>query len=88
MIVIKRETKKIVGKQSIVQNGSNFYLVSSVSNPAVDKTFIVKCSEKGKVKDWNEVYTVKPSNHIGTLEALENGVLNESDFSFVDGVEG
>lgn len=83
MIIVIQETKKISGKQSLVQEGTDYFLVSSVSNPAVDKTFIVKCNENGKVKDWNEVYTVSPSNHERTLDALETGVIGVDDFNFV-----
>jgi len=83
MIIVVKETKRIAGKQSLVQEGTNFFLVSSVSNPAVDKTFIVKCDENGKVKDWNEVYTLSPSDHERTLNELETGVLSIKDFNFV-----
>ena len=83
MIIVVKETKRIAGKQSLVQEGTDFFLVSSVSNPAVDKTFIVKCNENGVVKDWNEVYTVSPSNHERTLDALETGVLSVKDFNFI-----
>lgn len=83
MIILVKETKRIAGKQSLVQEGKDFFLVSSVSNPAVDKTFIVKCDKNGKVKDWNEVYTLSPSDHERTLNELETGVLSVKDFNFV-----
>jgi len=84
MIVEVKETKRISGQQSIVKEGAYYFAVCSVKNPAVDKTFIVKCDKNGKIKDWNEVYTVTPSNHEQTLEALENGILSIADFSFMD----
>ena len=83
MIIVVKETKRIAGKQSLVREGTDFFLVSSVSNPVVDKTFIVKCDENYKVKDWNEVYTVIPSNHERILDALETGVLTVKEFNFV-----
>jgi len=84
MIVEVKETKRIAGQQSIVKDGAYYYSVNSVKNPAVDKTFIVKCDKYGKITDWNEVYTITPSNHEKTIEALEMGALSSADFNFVE----
>jgi hypothetical protein len=84
MIIVKKETGRIAGRQSIVNDNGQHYLVGSINNSAVNKTYIVKCSPEGKVRDWNEVYTVSPANHDGTLEALENGMITKDDFNFVD----
>jgi hypothetical protein len=83
MIIVVQETKRISGKQSIVKEGDQHFLVSSVTNPVVDKTYILKCNENGVVKDWNEVYTVSPANHELTLDALESGVIGVENFNFV-----
>lgn len=84
MLVVKKETGRIAGRQSIVEDKGQHYLVGSISNSAVNKTYIVKCNSEGKVRDWNEVYTVSPANHEGILEALENGMITKKDFNFVD----
>lgn len=83
MVVVKKETGKIAGRQSIVQDNDKFYLVGSVQNDAVNKTYIVKCNENGKVRDWNEVYTKTPADHDGTIDALENGIITDEDFNFM-----
>ncbi len=84
MNIVKKETHRIAGQQTIIELDGKFFLVSSVKNSVVDKTFILKCDENGKVKDYNEVYTISPSNHSNTLDALESEMLTTNNFNFVD----
>lgn len=85
MVITVNETGATTGHQSIVFDKANdaYYLVTSIENPIVSKTYIVKCDKNGAVKDWDEVYTLVPANHKGVLDSLENDVLGPKDFIFI-----
>lgn len=76
--VIVEETKKIIGKQTLVRDeNGKYFLISSVDDVGlVSKTFILKCDHNGKVRDFNEIFTSIPANHYSVLKDFLNGDLD------------
>ena len=85
MKILVNDTHKIIGKQTIVFDGTTqqHFLVSSVNNSIVNKTFILKCDSRGNVKDWNEVYTVVPEQHDFIVDALQSFYLTTKNFNMM-----
>lgn len=78
------ETDTSAGNQTIVYDpvSKNYFLVTSISVKGVmNKTFVVVCNENGAVKDWNEVFTIVPSNHDKVVKMLQSKTLTANDFN-------
>jgi hypothetical protein len=83
MVLHKHISGRIVGDQTVVYDPSTdkHFLVTSVSNPAVDKTFVQRCYGNGEVIDRNEVYTLVPADHIKVLGMLYNDELTSENMN-------
>jgi hypothetical protein len=86
MVIIEKETGLTSGTQTHVQDKETrqHFLVTSIVNPVINKTFIVKCNPNNAVSDWNEVYCCIPANHYFVVDALTTGVLTTKNFNFCE----
>jgi hypothetical protein len=88
MKMLIEETDKVIGRQSVILDDENqFFLVTSISDPVVNKTSIVLCRPNGTAKNWNELYTRTPADHSGVIMELLNGSLTKDHFQFKFGVK-